>query len=37
MTLLAFADIFSLGPDDLGRTNNIRHEIDNEGEAPINQ
>lgn len=36
-TLLAFSDIFSLGPDDLGRTNKIRHEIVTEGAAPIRQ
>jgi hypothetical protein len=36
-TLLGLADIFSRGPDDLGRTAKIKHEIDTVNAAPICQ
>ena len=35
--LLEFADVFSEGPHDLGRTDLVKHKIDTEGAAPIQQ
>ena len=36
-TLLTFSDVFSVGPDDLGRTNQIKHGINTGDTAPIRQ
>ena len=35
--LIEFADVFSEGPHDLGRTDLVKHQINTEGAAPIRQ